>query len=213
MFGDLFSTKTDRQLGLLYTSRRKFLVSAGKNTLEPPRDFKTKQQARRSALLHGPQPGSGSDISSDSTAHSDSKGAVGAAGKRRESVFSKDLTSPTGQAAGRLSSLLAPMRRSIGEAAGGGGGEGTRSSQPLKAFKKTAKFIMEAVIIEHYWEGSKEDWQEEEKAGVRYFVNKKTAEVSADCPWRTRASLVKGSGGAITTSNGKMIRRSRYLAN
>jgi hypothetical protein len=36
--------------GLLYSSRRKFLASAGKSCLEPPNEFKTRRQARRKHL-------------------------------------------------------------------------------------------------------------------------------------------------------------------
>lgn len=47
MFGDLFSQNADYQTGILYQGRRKFLKPAG-NVLEPPQDFKTKRQSRRS---------------------------------------------------------------------------------------------------------------------------------------------------------------------
>lgn len=56
MFGDLFSQRTDNQKGMMYSSRRKFLVSAGKNVLEPPVEFKTRKQSKRivdEESLHG----------------------------------------------------------------------------------------------------------------------------------------------------------------
>lgn len=48
MFGDLFSQHADYQKGILYQGRRRFLVQKGKNALEPPLEFKTKRQSRRS---------------------------------------------------------------------------------------------------------------------------------------------------------------------
>lgn len=48
MFGDLFSQHSDYQKGILYQGRRRFLVPKGKNALEPPLEFKTKRQSRRS---------------------------------------------------------------------------------------------------------------------------------------------------------------------
>lgn len=48
MFGDLFSQNADYQKGILYQGRRRFLVPKGKNALEPPLEFKTKRQSRRS---------------------------------------------------------------------------------------------------------------------------------------------------------------------
>jgi hypothetical protein len=48
MFGDLFSQhEEDYQAGILYQGRRKFLVGTGENALEPPHDFKTKRQSRK----------------------------------------------------------------------------------------------------------------------------------------------------------------------
>ena len=43
----LESLSNDDDPALLYSSRRKFLTSAGKSSLEPPLEFKTRRQARR----------------------------------------------------------------------------------------------------------------------------------------------------------------------
>lgn len=47
MFGDLFSQRYDNELGMLYSARRKFLLSAGNDVLEPPEFLKTKKQAKK----------------------------------------------------------------------------------------------------------------------------------------------------------------------
>lgn len=59
------------------------------------------------------------------------------------------------------------------------GGAHSKNST-LKNFRKTAQFVMEAVMIEHYWEGDKTQWVEEEKGGVHYFINKVTGEGTWD---------------------------------
>jgi len=51
MFGDLFSQNSDYQKGIIYQGRRKFLVPKGKNSLEPPTEFKTRKQSSRSLLI------------------------------------------------------------------------------------------------------------------------------------------------------------------
>lgn len=47
---------------------------------------------------------------------------------------------------GRLLGLLQPLKKSISEGS-------AKASAPLRNFRKTAKFVMEAVIIDHYFEG------------------------------------------------------------
>lgn len=47
MFGDLFSQRSDYTKGLLYAGRRTFL---DEESIEPPPEFKTKRQAKRSIV-------------------------------------------------------------------------------------------------------------------------------------------------------------------
>lgn len=112
-------------------------MSAGKNTLQPPGDFMTKSQARRSVLNHHKQYNMYIEEPKPSP-------------KRRESqAFAKDPSpsNATSAAKERLLSLLSPLKKSISDGSSG-------YNPALKNFRKTAKFVMDTVIIEHYWEGT-----------------------------------------------------------
>lgn len=50
-----------------------------------------------------------------------------------------------------------------------------------KKFRKTAKFVMETVLLET--DVNVEDWREETAAGVHYWVNNETGDVVTECPW------------------------------
>eukprot|EP01031_Cornospumella_fuschlensis_P040145 gene40145-48922_t len=179
MFGDLFSQNTDLQLGMMYSSRRKFLVSAGKNTLEPPSDFKTKKQARRSvlnsALLEQPpslqNAGNGGPHRRRESIHGVPPLMQSNASKLRD-ILGKSFLAATG--------LPQDKEKDKDKE------HGSKNST-FKNFRKTAQFVMEAVMIEHYWEGDKTQWVEEERAGVRYFINKVTGEVLPEAPWKAKA--------------------------
>lgn len=177
--GDLFGTKGDYELGLLYASRRKFLVSAGKNVLEPPTDFKTKKQAHRNYLQNVDEnTGSSKKCMFDSSHASDYglKSPVkhnNNAPKRKDSIFmhiGSLSTSPT--------TAQNPAKVFSGP----------------KKFKKTAQFVVEAVILEqHLEEESNHEWKEELVAGVHMWTNRFTGEVTIDCPWHPKKALLNRS--------------------
>lgn len=173
MLGDLFGTKGNYELGLLYSSRRKFLANAGKSCLEAPEEFLTKRQAHRHHLQKKetkavPAPRGIFDIPSQHNKEHPNK-----------SNHHMGNPQPTNQHS---------ISKTIDDRA-----DPKNSESPTK-FKKVAKFVMEAVILDHHMdEAAKALWSEEIVAGVRVWTNKTTGEVLSDPPWLAKKALVQRS--------------------
>jgi len=176
MFGDLFSQRTNYESGLMYSSRRRFLVENGRTVLEPPPDLQPRQLARRrhaQALdndlsICGDEESSISSYSIDPKTgrHFDHGHLINAlpAARRRESIT-------VGMAV-----FLQPPKQSTNSE--------SESSVAARRFKKTAKSVMANQYYENTEEyNGKEGWVEETMAGVHYWVNKLTGEVSTENPW------------------------------
>lgn len=158
MFGDLFYQRTENESGLMYSSRRRFL-SSGRNVFEPPVEFQTRKQAQRRHMQSLDSTLSISQVDDDESLESiakDSKDERFPHAKRKESIA--------------IGMVYQQQKRSSFDEQYAG-----------KKFKKTAKFIMDAVMFEH--EIKEEKWTEETAAGVQYWVNKETGDVVTECPW------------------------------
>ncbi|RYG62460.1 hypothetical protein EON64_17830, partial [archaeon] len=132
------------------------MVSAGKNTLEPPSDFKTKKQARRSVLNQDNYAALLEETNAPSIYHGHGQHPGGH--RRRESVHG--VPPMVTSNASKLRDILGKSflaATGLGQdkdrdkdKEGGGGTSGKNGT--LKNFRKTAQFVMDAVMIEHYWE-------------------------------------------------------------
>lgn len=163
MFGDLFYQRTDDETGLLYSSRRKFLGAAGKSTFEPPVEIQTRKHARRRHLQSLDNTLSVANYDDDASIDSASINAdipSALPGKKKDSVIT-GISLPT---------LAQPSKRFSLE-----------ENAAAKKFRKTAKFVMEAVLLES--DVNMDEWREETAAGVHFWVNKETGEVVTECPW------------------------------
>jgi hypothetical protein len=98
-----------------------------------------------------------------------------------------------------MASFLQPMKRS------------SLDSNASKKFKKTAKLVMDTVGLVEVEPVKREDWREEQKAGVKYYVNKITGEVQVDCPWRVNNTMHNNNNnnGLSAASNLTTIAASR----
>jgi hypothetical protein len=174
MLGDLFGTKGNYELGLLYSSRRKFLAPAGKSSLEPPDEFITKRQAHRQHLQKVenkvvPAP----------------KGIFG-----NMSLHNKEnpKTSSISSYPSQHSSNQSATSKHIDDKADSKNGESTTK------FKKVAHMVMDAALLDHHMDdAAKAMWSEEIVAGVRVWTNKTTGEVLSDPPWLAKKTLVQRS--------------------
>jgi hypothetical protein len=98
-----------------------------------------------------------------------------------------------------MASFLQPMKRS------------SLDSNASKKFKKAAKLVMDTVGLVEVEPVKREDWREEQKAGVKYYVNKITGEVQVDCPWRVNNTMHNNNNnnGLSAASNLTTIAASR----
>lgn len=181
MLGDLFGTKGNYELGLLYSSRRKFLVTAGQNSLEPPDEFLTKRQAHRHHLQKVenktvPAPKGIFDIPSSIN---------------KERKEGKDHGPKSSNSGGQqLTNFNSPSKSGDDH----GDAKHGESTTDRKKFKKTAKLVMEAVILDHHMDdAARAQWSDEIVAGVHVWINKSTGEVLCDPPWLARKTLVQRS--------------------
>lgn len=175
MFGDLFSQRTNSETGLMYSSRRRFLVENGRTVLEPPADLQPRHLARR---RHAQA------LDNDLTI----------CGDEESSISSYSIDPKTGRHFdhGHLINAMPVIRRRESNAAGmavflqqpKGSNSESEPSVAARRFKKTAKSVMANSYFENAKEyNHKEGWVEETMAGVHYWVNKLTGEVSTENPW------------------------------
>lgn len=160
MFGDLFCQRTDTESGLLYSSRRKFL-GTGKHVFEPPPEIQTRKLARRRHMQSLDSNLSVPNYDDDTSLDSIDTDTDAAPPKKKDSVIN-GLSS--------FQALVQPSKRFSME-----------DNTAGKKFRKTAKFVMETVLMES--DINVDDWKEETTAGVKYWVNKETGDVATECPW------------------------------
>jgi len=164
----------------VYASRRKFLASAGKDNLHPPKEFQTKRQARREFLQHIDND---LDLLEDHPAaypYIESNLMKKPLKKRRDSTFI-------------LKSIFSSRSESafVGNDGVASGGNTGRSDKGMK-LRKAAQFVMHKMNMDDMFNSAAavtdqsmnhEDWKEEFRAGVHLWVNKNTGEVNTVCPW------------------------------
>jgi len=160
---------------LLYASRRKFLSSAGKDTLHPPKEFQTKRQARREYLQHIDN---GFDEIEEHPAGY----------PRIESNLMRKPLKKRRDSSMILKSIFATRSNSVLAVSD----ESVKIGVSVKATKlrKAAQFVMNKMSIEPE-DVNPDDWKEELRAGVHYWVNRLTGEVSTDCPWTAPKPFVR----------------------
>jgi hypothetical protein len=178
---------------MLYSSRRKFLASAGKSMLEPPVQFKTRRQARRTYLqnkdndeeAHFLHAGGQAPFSSFINQLQKQQQA-----QKKKEMFQNILSPPTKKTIeGSFSEGLAG--RII--AGGGVSGLGNAGHPHHQKMRRAGKSALGVVVLENFhFDGNYESWREEVCAGVRFWVNKSTGEVTTDCPWlQKKKSLIQ----------------------
>lgn len=161
---------------MIYTCRRKFLVSAGKNCFEPPRELKTRQQVRREHLQHSDPESPFFDertaVHINATATPDAKNRRIKKNMMLKSIFAN---SPQQQ-------QIQPNSSSVNFT-----GDDRLNGVKLR---KAAEYVVNKITsvdqgVHHLSEFNRDDWEEEFRAGVHYWVNKMTGEVSSECPWKS----------------------------
>jgi hypothetical protein len=179
---------------MLYSSRRKFLASAGKSILEPPVQFKTRRQARRTYLQnkdnneeeHFLQGGGQAPFSSFINQLQKQQQA-----QKKKEMFQNILSHPTKRIIeGSFSEGFGRVVAGGGAAAGLIGGHHYPNHQKMRRAGKSALGV---VVLETFnFDGNYDIWREETCAGVRYWVNKTTGDVTTDCPWlQKKKSLIQ----------------------
>ena len=176
------------EYGIHYSVRRKFLVSAGKNSLEPPLDFKTKKQAIQTPAMKAwskmtsttTTTGSSSSSSSSSSSHIDNTrnspdkthaDKINKIINKNNSITDNDNNNGTSSSTGlsNFSAMILNSRKSLMQVAA------------IKKPKKTPP-----MIIEHFSSNRRQDWTEADEAGCHLYINKNTGEVSPTCPYEQR---------------------------
>mmetsp|Transcript_12056 Transcript_12056/g.19947 ORF Transcript_12056/g.19947 Transcript_12056/m.19947 type:complete len:294 (-) Transcript_12056:156-1037(-) len=188
MFGDLFSQNGNYQMGTMYSGRRKYLVGHGQNSLEPPSDFKTKRQSRRTAA---------NNHKVADKVRLKPLATNNLAIQKQQQQQQQQVSAIEANFANHLANVIQNTKNSF---------LSLRSSDSMARVRKNRNKPLKPLIINHYSSTAKKDWEEVSEAGVHMYVNKNTSEVSVECPWRadpsSRPHRVRGSaGGQVRTES------------
>eukprot|EP01040_Poterioochromonas_malhamensis_P009334 gene9334-10135_t len=166
---------------LLYSSRRKFLTTSGEDCLEAPPEFQTRKQARRKHLqqkdqLFGSYDEEDDNASLGSVVTNDSMYPYPK--KRNSSLFPMKLQNLI--PATKKGSVFVPDKESLA----------------TKRLRRAGKYALGVVVLESRdVDNNQDNWREESKAGVTYWIHQSTGEIVTECPWLwKRKSLMQLSG-------------------
>ena len=193
------------EYGIHYSVRRKFLVSAGKNSLEPPLDFKTKKQAIQTPAMKAWSKMTSTTTTGSSSSHIDNTrnssdkthaDKVNKIINKNNSINDNDNNNNNGTSSSTgLSNFSAMILNS------------RKSLMQVAAIKKPKK--NPPMIIEHFSSNRRQDWTEADEAGCHLYINKNTGEVSPTCPYEQR-HITSISSPMTSSSSSSSISLSSY---
>jgi len=156
--------------GIIYCSRRKFLAS-GNNCLRPPRELKTRRQTRREHLQGSTSfPSVIDDCNTISTKGSNQSIGHISTRRRDSALILKSILAPTPKHSASRSCSVSDYQ-SIG----------SKIRRAAENVIERMHYLDDKENERNQWD--REDWEEHNSAGVHYWVNKISGDVSAKCPW------------------------------
>lgn len=213
LFGDLFSQRGVYASGILYSSRRKYL---GKSSFEPPDELKTRISSKRRNLQlqdHDLFPTNDQEFNNSI--------------RNQLKTFEKNFKKPPPRDMGQSNISHSKINRRISMANASMNNEKIGSIFERRShadkFKKTARFVIEAMhlesegctstnqsICENDYEDDLSYWKEEKRAGVTYWINRSTGEIVTESPFdrsQNRSASGKRSPFSLSDASKILVKR------
>lgn len=165
--------------GLMYYCRRKYL-NAGigrNNSLQPPKELKTSQQLHREHLQRKEK--DNNQNHAEDFSHNNTTQNSGNGGNVLKGIFS---TPPIKQSNVPTSN-----------------NEKTTSSNRLRKSAHLVVFPSNPESTGVFQNTVESDWFEELRGGVYFYVNKRTGDVTTECPWSPNKTLFRFSNSRLQT--------------
>ena len=193
LFNDIFGSREDYSKGMFYHGRRRYL---SEEFLEPPSDFKTKQQVKKAPNTSTSMSRNGLNLIDNNISNNNNlllknihknqeKFTINFAKKKNNDDNNNDINNNSNNNSNNNNNLTKNQLKQI---------ENNRIKNNKNKKYKT-------ILISKYSSIDKNDWIEEFQAGCQIWINISTGEVSSECPWIDRDKQHLGHSNSQNKSN------------